>query len=306
MIVAGHPLPPLLAEKTDPGLVAWRAGLAQEVADVLARWHLTPCPPFVPGGSASWVAPVTGPDGAPRVLKVAWAHEEARDEAAAMAAWQGHGAARVDRAERRGDTSLLLMEQVRPGTPLQELMPGPDGDEVIAGLLRRLWIRPPAATFRPLSHMCRWWADEAARRLAGSGLLPADLVEHGLDLFRSLPQRWDGDPVLLATDLHHGNVLAADGAAGPVAPGPPGGGRWVLIDPKPYVGDPHYDVLQHMLNDPERLTADPAAFADRMAGLTGLDPQRTRHWLLARCVQEAGVIDGAREAALRLARDGIA
>ena len=23
---------------------------------------------------------------------------------------------------------------------------------------------------------------------------------------------------------------------------------WLLIDPKPYVGDPHYDVLQHLLN----------------------------------------------------------
>src|SRR5699024_6017583 len=78
------------------------------------------------------------------------------------------------------------------------------------------------------------------------------------------------------------------------------GGSWVLIDPKPYLGDPHYDVLQHMFNDVGRLTADPSAFAERMARLTGLDPRRVRRWLLARCVQEAGVIEGASVAALRL------
>ena len=31
---------------------------------------------------------------------------------------------------------------------------------------------------------------------------------------------------------------------------------WLLIDPKPYVGDPHYDVLQHLLNC-DRLLDDP-------------------------------------------------
>ena len=81
--------------------------------------------------------------------------------------------------------------------------------------------------------------------------------------------------------------------------------RWLMIDPKPYIGDPHYDVLQHMLNDGERLVADPGAFADRMADLAGLDRRRTRRWLLARCVQEAGEFDDAASAALRLASDGV-
>jgi streptomycin 6-kinase len=62
---------------------------------------------------------------------------------------------------------------------------------------------------------------------------------------------------------------------------------WLAIDPKPYVGDPHYDVLQHMLNCAERLTADPVGFARRMAGLLGLDHQRLLLWLFARCVQES-------------------
>jgi streptomycin 6-kinase len=60
-----------------------------------------------------------------------------------------------------------------------------------------------------------------------------------------------------------------------------------VIDPKPYVGDPAYDVLQHMLCCEDRLAADPAGLASRMARLAGLDQGRVRLWLFARCVQES-------------------
>lgn len=62
---------------------------------------------------------------------------------------------------------------------------------------------------------------------------------------------------------------------------------WLVIDPKPYLGDPTYDPLQHMLNFPRRLVADPAGFAQRMADLLDLDAERLRWWLFARCVQES-------------------
>ena len=42
--------------------------------------------------------------------------------------------------------------------------------------------------------------------------------------------------MLLHTDLHAGNVLAAKREP------------WLAIDPKPYVGDPVYDVTQHIFN----------------------------------------------------------
>lgn len=306
MTIAGFPLPSLLATNTDPGVATWRDALPEIVESLLEEWSLTVSEPFSPGGSAAWVAPARSRHGQELVLKVAWAHEESRDEALGMAAWQGHGAAEVLHSEVRGQTSLLLMEQVVPGKPLAQLLSWPERDEVVAGLLRRMWVRPadvlPAAqgaSLRPLSHMCAWWADEAQARAdglteRGEPLLPATVVERGLSLFRTLPLEWEGEALLLATDFHPSNVLAR------------GEGEqrdWVLIDPKPYVGDPHYDLLQHMLNDPARLMAHPGAFAERMAGLTGLDPARTRRWLFARCVQESGVIDGAAEAALQLEAD---
>lgn len=334
-LVAGHPLPAMLAAGDDPGLAAWRDELPRMVQGLLTRWELEASAPFSPGGTSAWVAPVHDVDGMERVLKVAWAHEESRDEAAGMVAWQGRGAARVHRSERHGETAALLLDRVHPGTPLAAMLTWPERDEVIATVARGLW-RPPsellssdmadagfedadllgadisgadAATgFRPLSQMCAWWADSAQQRADdGHSPLPRGLVDHGLQLFRELPAQWDGEAVLLATDLHPGNVLSSAGGSGAVDGSvEDGSGRhWVLIDPKPYVGDPHYDVLQHMFNDPDRLRAQPDPFADRMAQLAGLDPHRVRQWLLARCVQEAGVLDAAAEAALMLAADGV-
>ena len=330
--VAGHPLPALLASSDDPDVAAWRDGLPALVDGLLDRWGLTAGAPFEPGGSSAWVAPVREADGAQRVLKVAWAHDEARDEAAGMAAWQGRGAARVHRQEQQGQTSALLLERVWPGRPLAELLDWPRRDEIVAAVAQQLWVPPaelveaPAervgaeevgtervgtervGRFRPLAQMCARWADSAQQRAdMGDSPLPAELVTYGLELFRELPRQWDGEAVLLATDLHPGNVLVAegDGTAADGAHESPDGRRWVLIDPKPYVGDPHYDLLQHMFNDPDRLRGQPVAFVERMAGLAGLDPWRLRQWLFARCVQESGVLAAASEAAQLLADAGV-
>ena len=91
--------------------------------------------------------------------------------------------------------------------------------------------------------------------------------------------------VLLCTDLHAENVLAA--AREP----------WLVIDPKPYVGDPTYDVLQHLLNCDERLRTAPHQLAWRMADLLDLDRDRVLLWLFARCVQESPDWPGLAEVA---------
>jgi streptomycin 6-kinase len=75
--------------------------------------------------------------------------------------------------------------------------------------------------------------------------------------------------------LHAENVLAAEREP------------WLVIDPKPYVGDPTYDALQHLLNCDERLQSDPQGLANRMADLLGLDPDRLVLWLFARCIIES-------------------
>lgn len=265
----------------DAAFLAWAEALPAHVERIAAAWSLRLGTPLEPGGTSAWVAEVHDDSGADLLLKVGWAHDEARDEAAGMAAWQGRGAAGVLRHERVDDCSALLMERVRPGRTLASQLPDAERDAVIGALLRRLWIPAPAETgFRPLAQMCAWWADEAEDRARAE--LPADVVDHGLGLFRALPRDWDGEPVLLATDLHHHNVLSRREQPGTDL------ADWALIDPKPYVGDPHYDVLQQMLNGADRVLADPFGACARMAALTDLDPRRVRGWLFARCVQETG------------------
>ena len=141
--------------------------------------------------------------------------------------------------------------------------------------------------------MCERWAVEfedryAVARARGSDELDPGIARAGIELFRLLPAT-AGRRVLLCTDLHTGNVLAA--AREP----------WLVIDPKPCTGDPAYDPLQHMLNFPGRLAGDPGEFAARMAGLLGLDPARLRSWLFARCVQESVGVPHLRAAAIQLA-----
>jgi len=255
------------------------ADLPLIVEELAARWSLALGRPFQPGGVASWVAPARNPAGDHLVLKVGWRHDEALHEADGLRVWNGNGAVRLLDGLMAGDTSALLLEACEPGTTLSQVLPAAEQDAVVAGLLRRLWIDPPAGhPFRTLQSMCDWWADEfeekyAAARSNGPQLDP-QLARVGIELFRSLPGTAERS-VLLCTDLHPENVLAAQREP------------WLVIDPKPYLGDPTYDPLQHMLNFPDRLVADATGFARRMGRLLDLDIERLRQWLFARCVQES-------------------
>lgn len=150
---------------------------------------------------------------------------------------------------------------LRTRHPLSRVLRSRQQDAVVAGLLRRLWIQPPAGhPFRALESMCAWWADEFEDKYAAASgpRLDQGLARAGIELFRALPSTAERS-VLLATDLHPDNVLAAEREP------------WLVIDPKPYVGDPTYDPLQHMVHFPHRLRADPVGFVRRMADLLGLD-----------------------------------
>jgi streptomycin 6-kinase len=257
----------------------WMAALPLIVDDLARGWALDVGPPFQPGGSASWVAPVRNAAGERLVLKVGWAHYEALHEAEGLRAWDGDGAVFLLDSLVTEGTSALLLEACEPGTALSRLVAEQDQDAVVAGLLRRLWIEPPAGhPFRMLQSMCYAWSDvfeERYRAAAGRGSqLDPGLVRTGIELFRGLPATSERS-VLLCTDLHPENVLAARREP------------WLIIDPKPYVGDPTYDPLQHMLNFPDRLATDPSGFVARMADLLDLDAERLRQWLFARCVQES-------------------
>jgi len=272
------PLPANLVERAhtdrDPRLLAWLDTLPALVAELSQRWGLEVGTPYQPGGETAWVAPVRDAAGDGLVLKVGWGHSESEHEAAGLRAWSDRGAVLLRSAHREGDTSALLMERCDPGTELGRAEPEERQDEIVSAILRRLWHEPADGhPFRPLQQMCDEWADEHEAAGPNPRLEPG-LEREGLALFRSLPADV-GTQVLLATDLHAGNILASRREP------------WLVIDPKPYVGDPTYDPLQHLLNCLDRLNADPRGVTDRMAGLCGVDPERLRLWLFARCVVES-------------------
>ncbi len=273
-------MPTYLQASTDaggPARVAWLAALPDRVAALTERWELVLGEPFEPGGNCSWVAP--GTDRAERevVLKVAWRHSESLHEADGLAAIGGQRAVEVHAFEHVGsDTTAMLLERCRPGTELRS-RPEPEQHVVITDLLRSVWAveLPSGHPFRPLSVMADDWAAEAEAKLAGGpGRVDGGLAREGLALFRELAHPGPAD-VLLLTDLHAGNVLSAERSP------------WLLIDPKPFVGDPHYDVLQHLLNCNGSLQTDPIGLLREVADLAGLDAERVRQWLFARCVQES-------------------
>ena len=272
-------VPELLAaarrDEDDPAFVAWVDALPDTVSELAGRWELRLGPPYEPGGNCSWVAPASDLTGRPAVLKVGWVHDEARDEAAGLRAWAGRGVIEAYRVETSGPTVAMLLERCEPGTTLRAAAAGPEQDEIVAALLRRLWTATPPVghPFRSLASMCAGWADRYEAQDPHVRIDPG-LVRAGLELFRELPAT-AGTTVLLATDLHADNVLAA------------GREPWLVIDPKPYLGDPAFDVLQHLINETDRLVADPAGLARRLAGLTGTDPERVTAWLFARAVLQS-------------------
>ena len=255
--------------KTSAG-AAWLNRLPRTLEYVEQRWSLAVGAPFDNEEvSCAWVARVTRADGSAAVLKVAMPHMEGEHEAHGLRFWNGDPTVRLLEAD--DDLAAMLLERCEPGTTLRA-MPEAEQDLVIAGLLRRLWRAPSAPhPFRPLSALMKYWSDET---LADIARWPdAGLVREGLRLFEELP-RTSPTQVLLATDLHAGNVLRSKREP------------WLVIDPKPFVGDPAYDSTQHLFNCDKRMRSDPGGMIRRMADLLGVDYERIRLWTFARAAAE--------------------
>lgn len=168
-------------------------------------------------------------------------------------------------------SNAMLLERCVPGTSLRDMFQ-PDQDVVIAGLLKRFWraVEDPHR-FRPLSDMTTHWIKESLK--TKSMWYDSVLVNEGLYLLENL-SAGNVSNVLLATDLHAGNVLRAEREP------------WLVIDPKPFIGDRAFDATQHLLNCRSRLRLEPDATIRRMADLCEVDYDRLRLWTFARLAAE--------------------
>jgi streptomycin 6-kinase len=251
--------------------MAWLGRLSGLVDDLRRRWSLTLGAPFDgPEVSAAWVAPADRADGTPAVLKVLMPHMEADHEIDGLRFWNGDPTVRLLEADDAGGS--MLLERCEPGTWLRAL-PEPEQDVVIAGLLRRMWRVPTEPhPFQRLAEMIELWMEESMENEAQWP--DPGLVRDGLRMFEELSHSPEAGHVLLATDLHAGNVLRAQREP------------WLVIDPKPFVGDPTYDATQHLLNCEERMKEAPIETVARFADLLEVDAERVRSWLFARAAAE--------------------
>ena len=259
-----------VACRSHPDRQQWLARVPTVVRQLERRWSLSVGVPFDgPDVTCSWVAPVCLADGRSAVLKLGMPHFEAEHESEGLRFWNGDPAVYVLDADK--ELGSVLLERCEPGIALRTL-PEAQQDVIIAGLLRRLWRTPSAPhTFRPLSAMIACWSEESTRQR--QHWPDRGLVSAGLGLLRELAEPAATD-VLLATDLHAGNVLQSQREP------------WLVIDPKPFVGDPAYDATQHLFNCEDRLRSDPFGTVRRFADLLGIGFERVRLWMFARAAAD--------------------
>ena len=250
----------------------WLESLPALLGELTDRWSLRVGPPFDHSGTCSWVAPAACKDGIPAVLKLAMPHMEGAHEIEGLRFWNGNPTVTLIEADDQSGATLL--ERCLPGTSLRS-EPEASQDEIIAGMLKQIRRANEQSKgfhrFRHVSEMLEVWQRET---LAQKQDWPdAGLVQEGLSIFERLSRSSPTD-TLLATDLHAGNVLRAERET------------WLMIDPKPFIGDEAFDVVQHLINCEGRLYADPIALVNRVAGLAEVDPERARLWTFARAAAD--------------------
>ncbi|HEX2722510.1 MAG TPA: aminoglycoside phosphotransferase family protein [Gemmatimonadaceae bacterium] len=247
----------------------WLGALPDVIDELVSRWSITELGAPFDGEdvSCSWVAPVTF-GGGRAVLKVGMPHMEGEDEIAALRFLDGQPTVRLIESDEQ--YNAMLLERCDPGSSLRSVFQ-PDQDVVIAGLLKKFWRAASGGPFRSLSTLIAHWTRET--REDESRWHQRGLVAEGLAVLDHLSES-SGSDTLLATDLHAGNVLKAKREP------------WLVIDPKPFVGDTAFDATQHLLNCRSRLRTDAAGTIHRFADMLEVDYKRVRLWTFGRLSAE--------------------
>lgn len=255
-----------------PRWQSWVDGLPRLIRDQLDEWELRADGPAF-HGYCSIVLPVRTHERRPAVLKAAFPDDESEHEHLALRRWAGSGAVRLMRADPHRRMMLLERLQQRNLNELWDI----EACEIVAGLYGQLHV-PALPQLRSLDECtARWTADLTG--LPRSAPVPRRLVEQAITLGQDLA----GDPATTGTlihgDLHYENVLAADREP------------WLVIDPKPMNGDPHYEVAPMLWNRWEELAGYVRDGVRRrlsaLVDAAGLDADRARAWVIVRMLQNA-------------------
>ena len=255
---------------------AWLAELPRLIDELRELWSIAELGPAYQGGCVAYVAPAVLRDRSRAVLKLSLPDGETDCEADALAVWNGNGAVRI--LESDPGRGAMLLERLEPGTPLAAL---PDREAAIGiacSLLRRLWVPVPAAhPFQSTAKLAQQYVATLPKQYSAAGR-PFDygLLARAVELCRQFAQ--DAAPLTMANrDFHLGNILAARREP------------WLVIDPKPLVGDPAFDAahfIRSLLPDPIT-NPDFECLVSTVAARLGLSERRIAEWVFVRSVENA-------------------
>ena len=263
------------------GWARWVDSLPRLASDLLEEWELTLDGDLM-HGFCSLVLPVLTADGVRAALKL---HtdtdaDESDHEHLALQRWHGNGTVLLLRADPHRRALLLERLHSRDLTSIGVL----EACEIVAGLYPRIHV-PALPQLRTItSYVERWTADLAA--LPGEAPIPRRMREQCVSLTRDLVADPASVGVMIHGDLHYQNVLAADREP------------WLVIDPKPMSGDPHYELAPMLWNRWEEFGDDLREGVRRrfhtLVDAAGLDEERARDWVVVRMIHNASwaVIDG--------------
>ncbi|MGE2717951.1 aminoglycoside phosphotransferase family protein [Mycolicibacterium litorale] len=224
-------------------------------------------------GTTSLVLPVLTPRGRSAVLKLGFPDDESEHEHLALRRWAGHGAVRLLSAQPHRRALLLERLHARDLTTVSDV----EACTVVSRLYQRIHV-PALPQLRSLT---MWLESRVAElsELPRNTPVPRRLVEQALTLARDLMSRPAPDAVVLHTDLHYENVLAADTEP------------WLVIDPKPLSGDPHFEIAPMLWNRWDELTGDVRDGVRRrfytLVDAARFDEDRARAWVIVRVVHNA-------------------
>ncbi|MDT5070655.1 MAG: streptomycin 6-kinase [Mycobacterium sp.] len=252
-----------------PKWATWVDGLPKLVRSQFDDWDLTPDGDAT-NGYCSIVVPVRTADGAAAMLKMAYPDDESEHEHLALRRWAGDGAVRLLSADPHRRAMLLERLSSRSLNELWDI----EACEIVAALYQRLHV-PALPVLRTLSGFVEQWTGGLAE-LPRNAPIPRRLVEQAITIGRDFAADPACTGTLIHGDLHYENVLAAEREP------------WLVIDPKPINGDPHYELAPMLWNRWGELRGDTRGGVRRrfhaLVEAAGLDEDRARAWVVARMV----------------------
>jgi streptomycin 6-kinase len=217
----------------------WLKRIPDIIKEYEEKWNLRIFPPY--NLTYNYVAPALTNKGDKVVLKIGFPQDkEFQTEISALTVFNGDASIKI--LELDINNSVILLEQVIPGTPLSAIADDEQATRILAAVMKRLW--KPAdkkMTFPTVKEWATKLFKYPARFNQNKNLpIPLNLAEKAIAFFSELDST-KAPLVLTHADLHHGNVLASNRD------------EWLSIDPKGIVAEPAYETAAMIRNPYHKL-----------------------------------------------------